>query len=817
VRSRAPASGERYVCIHGHFYQPPRENPWLESVEREDSAYPYHDWNERILAECYAPNAASRRLGQDERIARIVNNYARISFNVGPTLLAWMERRAPDTYAAILEADASSRRRFSGHGSAMAQGYNHVILPLANARDRETQVSWGLQDFQHRFRRAPEGMWLPEAAVDLATLEALAARGVAFTLLSPRQAGAVRPIGDGPWERVDGGRVDPSRAYVLRLPSGRTIALFFYDGPVSQAVAFERLLDSGVGFARRLASGLSDARTWPQLMHVATDGESYGHHHRFGDMALAHALYVIKHDKLATLTNYGEFLARHPPTHEVQILEDTSWSCAHGVERWRADCGCSSGGRPGWTQRWRAPLREALDWLRDRIAPRFEDEGAALFHDPWAARDAYVRVVLDRSRASVDAFLDEHARGDRSHDAVVRRLKLLEAQRHAMLMYTSCGWFFDDVGGIETVQIILYAGRAAQLAREALGLELEAGLLERLAKAKSNAPQHGDGAALYQKHVRPAALDLARVGAHYAVSSLFSEYPDEATIHCYEAKSEAREVLESGRMKLGLGRARVRSLVTLEEESIAYAALHFGDHNVAGGVREGGTPEAHAALARELAEAFLRADVPAVIRLFDRHFGDRTFSVRSLFRDEQRALVKSLLAGSLGEADAAYRAIYERNAPVMRFLADLGVPVPRSLQVAAERALCDELEDLFEREGKLDAARARQLLAEARERKIELDATTLEFAFRGRLTRAARAFVAATDDAAALAELESAVGLLPSIPFQIDLWNVQNVFYSLLRGALGDHRARVAAGDVSARDWVERVVRLGQALRVRVE
>ncbi|MCL6482072.1 MAG: DUF3536 domain-containing protein, partial [Firmicutes bacterium] len=374
---------ERYICIHGHFYQPPRENPWLEAIEQQDSAYPYHDWNERITAECYAPNAASRILDSEGRIVRIVNNYARISFNFGPTLLAWMEQHAQETYRAVLEADRESRERFGGHGSALAQAYNHLIMPLANSRDKRTQIRWGIHDFVHRFGRRPEGMWLPETAVDLETLELMAEQGIRFTILEPGQARRVRPIGGRTWRDVAGGRIDPTTAYRLRLKSGHSICLFFYDGPIARAVAFEGLLARGENFANRLVSAFNDSRSWAQLVHIATDGETYGHHHLYGDMALAYALQYLEEHRLARLTNYGQYLELHPPTQEVEIFENTSWSCAHGVERWRSDCGCNTGGHPGWNQAWRAPLREALDWLRDTLAPRYEKHAGALLRDPW--------------------------------------------------------------------------------------------------------------------------------------------------------------------------------------------------------------------------------------------------------------------------------------------------------------------------------------------------------------------------------------------------------------------------------------------------
>jgi alpha-amylase/alpha-mannosidase (GH57 family) len=341
---------ERYLCIHGHFYQPPRENPWLEAVELQESAYPFHDWNERITDECYAANARSRILDERGRLDKILNTYEWISFNFGPTLLSWMQARRPDIYQMILEADRASRERFSGHGNALAQGYGHVILPLSNERDKRTQVLWGIRDFEHRFGRKPEGMWLPETAADTPTLEMLAEHGILFTILAPRQAAAFREIGAEAWAELKDGGIDPTRAYLCRLPSGRQINLFFYDGPVSQAVAFEKLLESGEKFMGRLTSAYDESRTWPQLVHIATDGETYGHHHRHGDMALSYAIHSINTNNVARLTNYGEYLHLHPPTHEVRIVESSSWSCIHGVERWRSNCGCNSGMNAGWNQ-----------------------------------------------------------------------------------------------------------------------------------------------------------------------------------------------------------------------------------------------------------------------------------------------------------------------------------------------------------------------------------------------------------------------------------------------------------------------------------
>ena len=463
----------KYICIHGHFYQPPRENPWLEEIEFQDSAYPYHDWNERITAECYAPNTASRILDAENRIIGITNTYAKISFDFGPTLLSWMERQKPEVYQAILDADRQSIENFSGHGSAIAQAFNHMIMPLANKKDKYTQAIWGIKDFEKRFNRHPEGMWLPETAVDTETLEVLASLGIKFTILSQRQAKKVMKIdGAEDWVDVSGEKVDCTMNYLCRLPSGQSINIFFYNGQISQAVSFEGLLDNGGAFAERLLSTFNNENNHSQLLHIATDGETFGHHHRFGEMALSYCLHLIESGDTAEITNYGEYLAKHTPTHLVEIVEDSSWSCIHGVGRWHDDCGCSTGMNPGWTQTWRKPLRDALDWLRDKVIPVYNTEALKYFQDPWNVRDEYIDVILDRSSKNIEAFFKKHADKELSKSEMIRALKLLEMQRNAMLMYTSCGWFFDDISGIETIQLMQYALMTIQYMEDLQGVSL---------------------------------------------------------------------------------------------------------------------------------------------------------------------------------------------------------------------------------------------------------------------------------------------------------------------------------------------------------
>jgi alpha-amylase/alpha-mannosidase (GH57 family) len=770
---------ERYVCVHCHFYQPPRENPWLEAVELQDSAYPYHDWNERITAECYAPNAASRILDPDDRIVAILNNYSRISFNFGPTLLSWLEVFAPDTYRAILEADRAGAERFGGHGSALAQAYNHMILPLATRRDKITQVLWGIRDFQRRFGRDPKGMWLPECAVDNETLEVLADLGIQFTVLAPRQAARVRRIGTAEWQEVSGGGVDPSRAYRAKLPSGKSIGLFFYDGPVSQGVAFEGLLASGHRFAERLLGGLSDERAWPQLLHIATDGETYGHHHTYGEMALSFALHHIESSGAAQLTNYAQFLEKHPPQWEAEVVANSSWSCAHGVERWRADCGCNSGGHPDWNQEWRGPLRQALDWLRDEVAAPYEKQARELLRDPWAARDEYIAVVLDRSEDSLDRFFGEHATRELRPHERVRALELLELQRHAMLMYTSCGWFFDELSGIETVQVIHYAGRAVQLAQKLFrDPNIEKQFVERLAAAKSNLP-HGDGAAIYQKWTKSAAVDLEKVAAHYAISSLFERYGERTSIYCYDVQPEDYHSFEFGKARLAVGRAHITSRITRETGTFSFGVLHFGDHNLSAAVRPFHHESAYGAMLAEARDAFLGADLPQALRILDKHFSGVAYSLRSLFRDEQRKIISLILDSTLAEADASLRQLYEHHAPLLRFLSDLGQPLPEVLRVTGEFVLSSQLRRAFAEEP-LDVERIRTLLKVAQREQARLDAAGLGFELQQNLERMAERLRDSPGDAELAARLDSALGLARELPFEVSLWRVQNLYYEVL-------------------------------------
>ncbi len=802
---------KKFICLHGHFYQPPRENPWLEAVELQDSANPYHDWNERITAECYAPNAHSRRLDGSNRIESIVNNYSRISFNFGPTLLSWMQEKEPEVFEAIQEADRESQRRFSGHGSAIAQCYCHPIMPLCNARDKHTQVAWGLRDFEKRFGRVSEGMWLPECAVDIETLEVLSQFGIQFTILSPFQASKVRPLNTSDWTDVNGGKVDPSMPYRVQLPSGRSIGVFFYDGPIARAVAFERLLTDGGRLVERLLSAADDNRTWDQLLHVATDGESYGHHFAHGDMALAYSIKVIESRPDVALSIYGEFLESHPPTHEVELHCPSAWSCSHGVGRWQRDCGCNSGGHAGWNQSWREPLRNALDWLRDEIVPYFEKRGRELFKDPWAARDDYINVILDRSPESIHAFFARNAVRELDEKDQVAALRLLEGQRHALLMYTSCGWFFDELSGLETVQVIQYAARAVQLSGENGHDDLEKGFVDRLALAKSNIRENTDGRVIYGKFVKPAIVTRETAGAHYAISSIFESYPVDARLYAYSFHQEDRQMFSSGVARLAFGRAKVTFEITRASEYLTYAVLYMGAHNLYCWVHMNGSPLEHAQLVSAAHEAFDRNDFPQIIRLLDQHFGSTQYTLKNLFRDEQRKLLNQILAATREEIHGTYRLIADRHAPLLRFLAELHAPPLHSLKVAVDVVLNSEIRSQFSGD-RADAERVRGLIAECNAAHVTLDRESIAYACGGYLDRLSERLRKSPEDTGLLRLLVEGAKLARALPFDCNLWKTQNIFYDISRSLRREWVDRAAHGDGGAKEWVSLFSELGDGL-----
>lgn len=680
------------VIVHGHFYQPPRENPWTDDVDEEPGAAPFHDWNERIFHECYRANAYARVLDEAGRIERIVNNFNHLNFNLGPTLLSWMERHHFISYGRILEADRNSAAKRGGHGNAMAQGYNHTILPLCAPRDCATQVRWGVSDFEYRFGRKPEGFWLPETAANHAVLDVLVQEGLRFTVLSPYQAAQFRHIGELEWSDASGGRIDPTRAYryLHSDGSGRGIDIIFYDGPLSRGIAFEGALRTSQDFLQTMARGKGEG----PMITVATDGESYGHHFHFGDRTIAHALDVLAPERRLWVTNYGEFLDHHPPQHEVQLWEGpdglgSSWSCAHGVGRWFRDCGCNTGARAGWNQAWRAPLRGALDYLRDEAATLFDTMGREFFKDPWAARDAYVRVILS---GDTQSFFEDHAVHPFSDEERTKALTLMEMQRHCMLMYTSCGWFFSDVAGIETQQILKYAGRAIDFMRE-LGHKVPLGpFLDRLNQAHSNLPEEGTGADVYRRHVIPVRISPRRLAANIGISSLVLTAQSVGELAGYEYECNHLRQRSHGNIRLVTGQVHLTHRATGRGHIESLAALHLGGVDFYCVVRNDLSEADFVAATERLWSRFTTASLPVLLRIAAEELGQKEYGLEHLLPGGARNVAQHIMAGLLERFSEQYAYLYEDHRRTLELLRGSGIVLPKELTAAAELTLARRFE-----------------------------------------------------------------------------------------------------------------------------
>jgi alpha-amylase/alpha-mannosidase (GH57 family) len=686
-----------FVCVHGHFYQPPRENPYLDAIEKQPSAAPYHNWNERIHYECYRPNAYARILNDRGEVVRIVNTFEYISFNIGPTLLSWMERYDLETYQRILDADRNSCARFNGHGNAIAQVYNHIILPLANPRDQVTQVRWGIADFRRRFGRDPEGIWLAETAIDYPTLDVLHAEGIKFTILAPSQVQRCRPLvsynGErDSWQEVGGGQIDPSRPYrcFLKQADGspdpsRYVDIFFYDGPISRDMGFNDVLSSSQHFAGRIGQAIHGDHRPFQLISVATDGETFGHHRSGAEKALAYALVEEFPRQGWRVTNYAHYLATHPPTWEAELKPVTAWSCSHGVDRWQDDCGCGGGGV--WHQRWRRPLRDALDWLRDQLAEVFDRYGAPLLQDPWAARDAYVAVIGDRSPQSLNAFLATHQRRKLSAAERVTVLQLLEMQRHALFMYTSCGWFFEEISRPEGTQILRYAARAIELAGEVSGIALESDFIQHLAGAPSNVEGFKTGAGVYEALVKSSRISLEQVVAHYAMGSLFTDYHREQSVYCYSVEQQDYRRQRLGPISLAVGQVKITSTITRESLRLAFAVVHLGGWDFHCGITTVRSRLDYTRAKETVFDSLAMASAAQVILAINGTFGPQTYGLQDLFAEERHRMMGLLSQDTLLRLDQLYAQVYRDNYGVLRAFHRDGLPVPRELQVAADIAL----------------------------------------------------------------------------------------------------------------------------------
>ena len=814
---------EVFLTIHGHFYQPPRENPWLEAIELQDSALPFHDWNERINKECYNPNSVSKIVDSRNRILDVVNNYEYMSYNFGPTLLSWMEQFAPLTYERIIKADIESISEHNGHGNAIAQVYNHIIMPLANEHDKETQIKWGIRDFEYRFGRKPEGMWLAETAVDDDTLRILEANGIKFTILSPYQADKFKKKGDKEWTDVSWGNIDPARSYKYNIKSapGKSIDLFFYDGVISRSVAFDELLKDGNKFIKRLKEGVSDCRDFPQIVNIATDGESYGHHTKFGDMALAYVLKVKAKDEGFKITNYAEYLEKYRSDCEVEIKQASSWSCFHGVGRWKEDCGCSTGGHPGWNQKWRKPLREALDYLRDELVIIFEQEGPKYFDNVWEVRNNYIDVILDRNEMNVKKFQQENFKPDLSDEQKVHAMELLEIQRQAMLMYTSCGWFFSEISGIETVQIMKYAARAMQLATKFSNKDLETHFLEILSEAKSNIPEHGTGKDIFERFVKPSIVTTKQIASLWALSSLYQDFEDEESVYCYTIKKEAYKKVQKGSSTFVVGHIEIQSKITLQKSNVMFALMQYSGGDFHCAIKEYYDDFEFNKIKTNLIKTFLMNPLTEIIRAMDECFGKEYFTLKDIFIEERRKILQILLKGKLEKFSQTYQVMYDEGKGSIYHLQGLGLKIPDEFKISAAYALSHKFNDIVvHSDGFLDDELIQQAMDinyEAKKIDIQLDKTSSNKIFSKKILQNINRLVHSFEiqQADALLEIFDSINKLE---LQIDISEAQNIYFSKIYHKIGDIiESGTANKRASNKKFIEMLLDIGENLNINTE
>ena len=774
---------EVFLAIHGHFYQPPRENPWLEAIELQDSALPFHDWNERINKECYNPNSVSKIVDSRNRILDMVNNYEHISFNFGPTLLSWMEKFAPLTYERIIKADIESISEHNGHGNAIAQVYNHMIMPLANEHDKDTQIKWGIKDFEYRFGRKPEGMWLAETAVDDDTLRLLEANGIKFTILSPYQALKIRKEGAKEWQDVSWGNVDPARSYRYNIKSapGKYIDLFFYDGAISRSVAFDELLKDGNKFIKRLKEGISDLRGYPQLVNIATDGESYGHHTKFGDMALAYVLQIKAKDAGFSITNYAEYLDKYRSDYEADIKQASSWSCFHGVGRWKEDCGCSTGGHPGWNQKWRKPLREALDYLRDEMVKIFEQEGPKYFNkDIWEVRNNYISVILDRSSRIISKFQQENFKADLSDIQKVRAMELLEIQRQAMLMYTSCGWFFSEISGIETVQIMKYAARAMQLAANFTKADFEKKFLEILSEAKSNIAEYGTGKDIFERFVKPSIITMKQIASLWAISSLYQDFDDEEYVYCYKVIRHDYQKVEKGNSRFVTGCIEVQSRITQQKSNLIFALIQYTDGDFHCAIKEYSEDIEFNTIKNNLTKTFLLDPITEIIRALDEYFGKEYFTLKDIFIEERRKILQILLKDKLDKFARTYEEMYDEGKSSIYHMQNLGLTIPDEFKISAGYALSRKFNDLIIHSGGfVDPAITQQAMDinyEAKRMGIKLDKAASNKIFAKKINQNLNRLTYGLEIQQAEVVLEL-FDYIEKLELEVDIAEAQNIYF----------------------------------------
>ncbi len=813
-----------FLTIHGHFYQPPRENPWLEAIELQDSALPFHDWNERINKECYNPNSVSKIVDSRNRILDVVNNYEYMSYNFGPTLLSWMEQFAPLTYERIIKADIESIPEHNGHGNALAQVYNHIIMPLANEEDKQTQVKWGIRDFEYRFGRKPEGMWLAETAVDDDTLRVLEENGIKFTILSPYQAAKFRKKGEKEWTDVSWGNIDPARSYRYYIKSapGKYIDLFFYDGAISRSVAFDELLKDGNKFSKRLKEGVSECRDYPQLINIATDGESYGHHTKFGDMALAYVLKIKAKDEGFTITNYGEYLEKYRSDCEVDIKQASSWSCFHGVGRWKEDCGCSTGGHPGWNQKWRKPLRDALDYLRDELVNIYEEHGKKYFNnDVWEVRNKYVDVILDRGDMNVRKFQQENFLPNLSDEDKVRAMELLEIQRQSMLMYTSCGWFFSEISGIETVQIMKYAARAMQLAAKFTDKNIEEHFLNILAEAKSNIPEHGTGKDIFERFVKPSIVTAKQIASLWALSSLYQDFEDEEDVYCYTITKKAYKKVHKGTSTFIIGHIEVQSKITLQKSNLIFALMQYSGGDFHCAIKEYSDEAEFNKIKTELIKTYLMNTLTEIIRALDEYFGKEYFTLKDIFIEERRKILQILLKGKLEKFAQTYQEMYDDGKGAIYNLQGLGLKIPDEFKISAGYALSHKFNDIVAHSGGFLESdliqQAMDINFEAKKMDVTLDKKPSNAIFSKKILQNMNRLVHSFEIQQADVLLEI-FDTIEKLELQVDISEAQNIYFAKIYHRIGDIIENGLSNKRSNnKKFIEMLLDIGSKLNINTE
>lgn len=773
----------KYICIHGHFYQPPRENAWLEYIQKQDSASPFHDWNERINFECYAPNRAARLLDNDGKITDIINNYEYISFNFGPTLLSWMEKFDPATYEFLQKADKKSAERLDGHGNAMAQVYNHMIMPLANRRDKETQVIWGIRDFEFRFGRKPEGMWLAETAVDHETLEFMADNGIVYIVLAPRQFKRYVNKQDESGSFSDR-PVDCTKSYKIILQGGQEITVFFYDGPLSQGIAFEGLLNDGKYFAKRLMDVGKESADFG-IVNVATDGETYGHHHKYGEMALASCIHEINQNDNFELINYGWYAARYMPECEIEIVEYSSWSCVHGVERWRSDCGCNTGGNPGWHQRWRAPLRETLDWIRDSLTPLYMESISKLVKNPHEARNHYIDIILNRRDATISTFLDKWSLTNMAEqDKETKILRLFELQRNLMLMYTSCGWFFDEVSGIETNQILQYAARAIAYAKVLFGKSLEKDFLAKLQQIPSNLSIYQNAGNSYIAKVVPGIVSLERVAMHVAAAAVFEESFRYLELFNYQVTPVRFERIKLGSRILALGITRVKSKVTHVEEEFAFFTGYFGQHFLHGFVNVNYKDESFSELAEEVKASFKELSPEEFDFLVTGKFGGHSFSMDQLFDDQRKKTLNSIVQRNLTSIYESMLQIYKSNYDLMSLALKETLPLSSAFVSATRFVMNQNIRTELEKGGTLSVEKLTHYWEELRKWNLDIDEReTISFAAGESIFYLLTLCIVEKEEKmnACFEKVLNLYLWTKKVHLEVNLWKIQNKLYRIVK------------------------------------